>query len=128
MRCRVRRALIAVPAVAATAAAASLALGACGSAGDAPLAASSGHPQPVQSGAPQAGPPPGDSIPVATQPTPDAGRQPPQPGDMLASVLDPLVEDGTLTSVQASAVTRAIAETMPQGPAARAPPDTQGST
>jgi hypothetical protein len=69
----------------------------------------------VGGGPPQASPPAG-------RPSPSTGLPAPQRIDMLAGVLDPLVEDGTLTSAQADAISQALADALPDLPDARAPP------
>ena len=93
------RGIITFAAVAVPVAAASLVLGACG--GSATSA----------SAAPGAG--------LAGGPRPGAA---PSAQDMLANVLDPLVDDGTLTGAQADAISQALADAMPGQPSARAPP------
>jgi len=61
-----------------------------------------------------------DSVVVALQedtadPTeaPPAPDERPEPGERLREVLQPLVDDGTITSVQADAVTEHLVENMP---------------
>jgi hypothetical protein len=67
-----------------------------------------------QGGRPQASPPPAQREPATKGQAPG--------GEMLASVLDSLVEDGTLTSAEADAISQAIADLMPALPDTRAPP------
>jgi len=68
-----------------------------------------------EGGTPQASPPaPGQE--------PATKGQAPSAQDMLANVLDPLVDDGTLTGAQADAISQALADAMPGQPGARAPP------
>jgi hypothetical protein len=65
--------------------------------------------------------PPQASLPAPGQ-EPATKAQAPGPTDLVADVLDPLVEDGTLTSAQADTIGQTLADAMP-GPAdARAPP------
>ena len=70
-------------------------------------------------GWPQASPP-------AAGQSPPARQQAPEGRDMLGPLLDPLVEDGTLTTAQAEAISTAVADAMPELPDARAPPDDSG--
>jgi hypothetical protein len=153
----VRRGIIAFTAVAVPAAAASLAFGACGGSTGSTAAVPAGQPGGPQAGGapadlstvvgdaldglvddgtittaqqtaivealgedprgdgPQASPPPSPQEPAAK-------GQPPSGDDMAATVLDGLVEDDTLTSAQADAISQALADAMPGGPGARAPP------
>jgi hypothetical protein len=69
---------------------------------------------------PQGGPP--QASPPAPGQEPATKGQAPSAHDMLANVLDPLVDDGTLTGAQADAISQALADAMPGQPGARAPP------
>ncbi len=77
------------------------------------------------------GPPQASPLPPASA-SGQVQAPPPQkaPGgrDVLGPVLDPLVEDGTLTTAQAEVISAAAAGALPQLPGARAPPsDDSGS-
>jgi hypothetical protein len=75
---------------------------------------------------PEGGPP--QASPPAPGQEPATKGQAPGADDMLASVLDPLVDDGTLTSAQADAISQALADAMPGQPGARAPPSPAAQT
>jgi hypothetical protein len=56
------------------------------------------------------------------QQDPATKAQAPGGDDMIASVLESLVEDGTITSAQADAISQVITDAMPDMPGARPPP------
>jgi len=76
---------------------------------------------PQDDGQPQASPPP-------MQQDPATKAQAPGGDDMIASVLESLVEDGTITSAQADAISQVITDAMPDMPGARAPPSAAPQT
>jgi len=65
------------------------------------------------SGAPPAGPTPAEGS------APAAGSTPPpmpDPAQMLSSTLDPLVDDGTISSAQETAIIEALSSVLPAAP------------
>jgi hypothetical protein len=73
---------------------------------------------------PQGGTPPTQQ-PQASPPTgqdPATKAQAPGGADMFADALDALVEDGTVTSAQADAISQAITDALLDVPGARSPP------
>ena len=72
------------------------------------------------------GGPPQASPPASQQPAQQPGQPHSGAGDLIATVVAGLVEDGTLTKAQGEAVTQALSQMMPGGRGARAPPDAGG--
>lgn len=70
---------------------------------------------------PQASPPPPGQEPATK-------AQAPGGDDMVASVLAPLVDDGTLTEAQSDAIAHALADALPDVPRARSPPSDASQT
>lgn len=75
----------------------------------------------LDAGRPARGPDPRTSPPSADR-APATKAQARDGGDMVATILDGLVEDGTMNEGQADAIAQALHDALPDMPGARSPP------